>query len=74
MSELAQLVGGALRVLERLGHERRSVSGVALERLLGQLERDDGVDEALLCAVVQVAHDASPLLVGRSHDPRRATL
>ncbi len=40
-----------------------------LERLASQLQRDHGVDETLLRAVVQVAHHAAALVVGRGHDP-----
>ena len=70
MSELAELVGGALCVVERLAHQRRRVTGVTFQLPPGELERDHGVDEALLRPIVQVAHYPPPLLVTRGHDPR----
>ena len=70
MRELAQLLVGALRLLERLADERARLPRLTFERLLRQLERDHRVDEALLGSVVQVAHDPPPLLVGGRHDPR----
>jgi hypothetical protein len=63
--QLAQLHGGLLGLLERLGDQRGRVVGPVAERALGELERDDRVDEALLRAVVDVADQAAPLFVGR---------
>jgi hypothetical protein len=67
VGEFAKLLGGALRVLERFADEGRRVRGVAFERLVRQFERDDSVDKPLLCAVVQVAHNSPPFLVGCGH-------
>ena len=61
--QLAQLRVAALRVLERLVDERSGLSVLLSERLLSELERDDRVHQALLCAVVQIAHDAAAGLV-----------
>jgi hypothetical protein len=60
VGQLAQLADRVLGVRERLGHERFGVTAGA-QRALGQLERDDGVDQPLLRAVVQVAHDSRSL-------------
>ena len=52
------------------------VAAAALQRTAGELQRHDRVDEPLLGAVVEVAHDAPALLVG-GHDharPRRLHL
>ena len=63
VSELAQLRVAALGVLQRLVDEplRRSFS--ARERTLSQLQRHDRMDQPLLRAVVEVAHDAPPCLI-----------
>ena len=70
MGQLAQLLVGPLHVLERLGDQRLRVLVVARERPLRQPERDDGVDEPLLRAVVQVADDAAAGRVGLGHQTR----
>ena len=41
-----------------------------LEGATRQLQRDDRVDQSLLCAVVKVANHPAALLVGRRRDPR----
>ena len=51
--------------VERLGEQRLRPRGVLAQRPLRELERDDRVDQALLGAVVEVAHDAPARLVAR---------
>ena len=59
------------RVVERLRDERVGAApSPARHRLVGDVERHDRVDESLLRAVVQVADDATALVVGGRHDPR----
>jgi hypothetical protein len=70
LHELAQLDRCLLGVVERLGQERRGVLIVSPKRPTGQLERDHGVDEALLRPVVQVALDLPASLVGGRDDAR----
>jgi hypothetical protein len=69
--ELAQLAGGLLSVLERLRDQRRGLAGFLLQSPGRHLQRDDGVDEALLSAVVKVPNDP-PALVVRGGDDARA--
>ena len=69
MCELAELLDGVARVRERVGDEPAQfgwgvVAGVC------ELKGHDRVDEALLGAVVEVAHDAAALLVGGLDEPR----
>jgi hypothetical protein len=66
--ELAQLGRRLLGVPERLGQQ--AVVLLALLGALGRLQRDDGVDQKLVSAVVQIANHAPALLVGCGHDPR----
>jgi hypothetical protein len=54
VSQVPQLRSAVLVVLERLADERRCLFVVRLERLLSECERDDGVHQPLLRAVVQV--------------------
>jgi hypothetical protein len=61
--QLAQLPVGGLGGLLRFGHERPGVLRVAVERAERELQREDRVHEALLRAIVQVAHHAAPSLV-----------
>jgi hypothetical protein len=68
--ELAQLRRRLLGVVERLGEQGGNVLLLVLDGAVGQLERDDRMDEPLLRSVVQIAHYAPALLVGRCHDPR----
>jgi hypothetical protein len=68
--ELAQRGHRALGLVEPLGHERGAGGLRVPERPARQLERDHGVDEALLRPVVQIAHHSPALLVGRRDDPR----
>ena len=58
LRELAQLFGRQLRLLDRLAYELGRGFGVRPERLVGLLQGDDGLDEALLRSVVQVANHA----------------
>ena len=58
------------RVLERLADERLRLSVLLAERSLSELERDDGVHQALLRAVVQIAHHAAAGLVARGEQTR----
>ena len=69
MGQLAQLLGRALGLVQRLLHQgrRRPRRARALAR---ELQRDDGVDHPLLRAVVEVADHAPPLPVGRLQHPR----
>jgi hypothetical protein len=66
VGEVAQVGVCLLRLLARLTDQR---PGLIVLRTLSQLERDDRVDESLLRTIVQVAHDATALLVGGGHDP-----
>ena len=68
--ELAQLLVRALDVFDRLLDEVRGVSGTVGEGLPDHLEAEDRVHEPLLSAVVQVAFDPLPGLVGGGDDPR----
>ena len=70
VGELAQLHRRLLGVVERLGHQAGEVVLLVRQGLLGELERDDRVDQPLLRAVVQIANHAPALVVGRRHDPR----
>ena len=63
MRQLTQLFVGRLGVLESLRDERSAVFVMLIQRAECELERDDGVDEALLCTVVQIAHHAAPRLI-----------
>ena len=66
--ELAQLAGGCREVLDRLveqlGGERRIVELAAREP-----QRQRQPDQVLLRAVVQVALEPAPRVVGRGDDP-----
>jgi hypothetical protein len=68
--ELAQLVHRPFGVVERLGQQGGSIVLPVLRRAACQLEGDDGVDQTLLSAVVQIANHAPALLVGCRDDPR----
>ena len=68
--ELAQLRVAALGVIERLVDQRLRVCLAATQRGPGQLERDDRVHQALLCAVVQVAHHSPARVVGLGEQAR----
>jgi hypothetical protein len=70
VGQLAQLGVGTLAVHERLVDQRRSRRVCAHERAARELERDHRVHEALLRAVVQVAHDPSALCVRGRQDTR----
>ena len=61
--QLAQLGVGLLGLIERLGDERRPTRSPSVCARLRELERDDRVHEALLCPVVQIAHDAAASVV-----------
>jgi hypothetical protein len=66
VGQLPQLAVGRLGALKRLGDERPTAFVVGLERAQCELECEDGMDEALLRAVVQVAdHAASGIVAGR---------
>jgi hypothetical protein len=67
--QLAHLRRRPLRVIARLVKQDARALAPLLERLPCEVERDDRVDEALLGAVVQVAHDATAFLVRGGHDP-----
>ena len=67
--QLARFVEPALGALERLTDELRDLPAV-VERLLGELEREDRVYEPLLSAVVQVSPDAPACLVADGDDSR----
>ena len=71
MDQLAQLGLAALRVLQRLVNQRFGVCVIRPERSLRELQRD-GVHEPLPRAVVQVAENTPPCLVGLA-DPSRAS-
>ena len=71
MGQLAHLVGGPLRLLERLLHELPCWVLVR-ELLARELERDDDVDESLQRSVVQVAHHPPLLLARVTHVSREA--
>jgi hypothetical protein len=68
--ELSQLACRILGVRERLVQQRVGRCGKVAERLPRQLEGEDRAHHALLCAVVQVALDPPPGLVGGGHDTR----
>jgi hypothetical protein len=68
--ELAQLAGGLLSVLERLRDQRRGLAGLLLQGSGRHLQRDDGVDEALLSAVVEVPNHPPALFVRGGDDAR----
>ena len=70
VGELAQLVVAPLGLLERLGDERTPPRAVLVQGLLGELERHDRVDEPLLGAVVEVAHDPPAGLVAGGEQAR----
>src|SRR4029453_17505371 len=62
VGQLAELIDGGSRRLERFLHQVRKLGRNVLVAL-GELKRDYGLYEPLLRAVVKVAHDATPLLV-----------
>ena len=68
VGELAQLGVRALCLLDCLAHELGRKFIVRLERLVRVLQSHDGHYQALLGSVVQVAHHAPALVVGRRHD------
>jgi hypothetical protein len=68
--ELAQVRVAALGLIEGLVDQRARVSLAATQRVSGQLERHDRVHQALLCAVVQVAHHSPACVVGLREKPR----
>jgi hypothetical protein len=71
LRELAYLAGCVLGLFERLADQLADRVEVArVRRALRQLERHDRVDEPLLCAVVQIAHDAPALAVRRRDEAR----
>ena len=70
MGELAQFFVGRLHVPERLGDQRMRRAVVLLELPLRQAERDGGVDEPLLRAIVQVPDDAAAGRVGLGEQTR----
>ena len=70
MGQLAELGHRQLGVAERVVQQSGRRLGVRRERLAGLLERDDGVHQPLLRAVVEVADDAAPLLVAGHDQPR----
>jgi hypothetical protein len=74
--QLAQFRVALLRVLERFAEERLRLFVSVSERSLSELERDDGVHQSLLRAVVQVAHHAAAGLVclGEQTRPRGCEL
>jgi hypothetical protein len=63
VGEIAQLGVALLGVLERVADERLSLSVAIAQGLPCELQRDDGVHQALLRAVVQIAHDATACIV-----------
>ena len=69
--EVAQLGGRALGVLERLVDERGAPGRRRRRAPPGELERDDGVHEPLLRAVVDVALEPPARLVGGRDDRAR---
>ena len=69
VGELAQLLDRQLGLDARLGDQLRRARRIALEPRLGEAQRQGHADQALLGAVVQIALDAPPLLVGRGDDP-----
>jgi hypothetical protein len=66
--QLTQVVVRPFRVLQRLGHQLADVRIAVLQRAKRELLHDHRVDEALLRAVVQVALDPAPALIGGSDD------
>jgi len=74
--ELAQLDVAALRLLERLQDERLRLCVFCSQRSLGEFQGDDGVDQPLLCTVVEVAHDAATgiICLGEQTRPRSGEL
>ena len=70
VGELAQFFVGPLHVPERLGDQRLRRAVALLELPLRQAERDGGVDEPLLRAIVQVPDDAAAGRVGLGEQTR----
>ena len=66
--QLAQLGIGLLRVGKGFGNQRLGGPVALPMRPLGQLQRHDGVHQALLGAVVEIAHDAAPGAVAGVED------
>ena len=64
--QLAQLLDGGARVVERTGDELTR----QLRALVRELEPEQDRDQALLRAVVEVAAEPPALLVARRDDPR----
>ncbi len=68
--ELAQLLQPRLELGARADEHHRRVLGAVDEAALGHSQGERGGDQPLLGAVVQVALDAAPRLVGGGDDPR----
>jgi hypothetical protein len=68
--QLPQLGDRLLGLLERFVQQAFGPRVVASVRALGELERDDGVDQPLLRAVVKIAYHAAAGLVAGAEDPR----
>jgi hypothetical protein len=69
VGELAQLLVALRGVSERVGDEQLRASVVLAQRALRELQRDDGVHEPLLGAVVEVAHQPAPGVVSGRDQP-----
>ena len=70
VGELTELAHRLLCLAERFVEQSAHVITRSVQRLSRQLERDQREDEALLCAVVQIADDSPALFVGRRGDAR----
>ena len=68
VGELAQLLDRRARCA-RAPRRRAAQARAERRQGVGQLQGDDRVDEPLLSAVVEVADDASALLIGGGNDP-----
>jgi hypothetical protein len=70
--KIAELGQRALELFERVGDERFRRRAARL--CLGQLQRQGSADELLLRAVVQIALESPPGLVGSSDESRLSRL
>ena len=68
VGKLAQLLGGGLRVLERLADQPRRVASAPLEGTGRELQGHHRADQPLLGSIVKIAHDAAALLVRGGDD------